>query len=56
MRSTNGHRSTTRLGGGVAFCPYGHNTNLKAFYTNSNIENAARAVNQFNVQWQLYFF
>jgi hypothetical protein len=46
----------TRLGGGVAFWPFGHNTNIKAFYTNFNTENAARAVNQFNVQWQLYFF
>jgi hypothetical protein len=46
----------TRLGGGLAFWPFGQNMNLKAFYTNFKTENAARAVNQFNLQWQLYFF
>jgi len=51
-----GTNDQTRLGGGLAFFPYGHNTNLKAFYTNFKTEGAARAVNQFNVQWQLYFF
>ena len=45
-----------RIGGGVAFWPFGHNTNLKAFYTNIKVDGAARSVNQFNVQWQLYFF
>jgi hypothetical protein len=47
---------TTRLGGGLAWWPYGHNSNLKAFYTNAKTENEARSVNQFNVQWQLYFY
>ena len=47
---------TTRLGGGLAWWPFGHNSNLKAFYTNAKTENAARSVNQFNVQWQLYFY
>jgi hypothetical protein len=46
----------TYLGGGLAFWPYGHNTNLKAFYTYRKAEPAASAGNQFNVQWQLYFF
>jgi hypothetical protein len=46
----------TYLGGGLAFWPYGHNSNLKAFYTNHKVQNAANSGNQFNVQWQLYFF
>jgi hypothetical protein len=47
---------TTRLGGGLAFWPYGHNTNLKLFYTNIKVENAMRSVSQVNLQWQLYFY
>jgi len=46
----------TYLGGVLAFWPYGHNTNLKAFYTNRKVENAANSGSQINVQWQLYFF
>jgi hypothetical protein len=46
----------TYLGGGLAFWPYGHNSNLKAFYTNHKVQNAANGGSQFNVQWQLYFF
>ena len=46
----------TRYAIGAAFWPYGHNSNLKLFY--SRIDNAApeRGVNQFNLQWQVYFF
>lgn len=46
----------TRIGGGVALWAFNHNSNLKAFYTNINVDGAARSVHQFNVQWQLYFF
>jgi len=46
----------TRLGGGIAFWPFGHNTNLKLFYTNLKTENAAKSTSQINLQWQLYFF
>jgi hypothetical protein len=46
----------TYLGGGLAFWPYGHNSNLKAFYTNHKVQNAANGGSQFNLQWQLYFF
>jgi len=46
----------TYLGGGLAFWPYGHNSNLKAFFTHHSVENAANSGNQFNLQWQLYFF
>ena len=45
-----------RIGGGIAFWPFGHNSNLTAFYTRIDTAIASRAVNQFNVQWQLYFF
>ena len=45
----------TRAGGGLAFWPYGHNTNLKAFYMHNTEAGTAHAANQVNVQWQLYF-
>ncbi|HVV48958.1 MAG TPA: hypothetical protein VHO06_04810 [Polyangia bacterium] len=45
------------FGGGLAFWPYGHNSNLKAFYTRNTTTAAMQhADNQINVQWQLYFF
>ena len=46
----------TRYAGGLAFWPYGHNTNLKAFYSHVKTEGAPRGFSQFNVQWQIYFF
>jgi hypothetical protein len=46
----------TRFGLGLAFWPYGHNSNLKAFYTRLEQDGAAQGANQFNLQWQLYFF
>jgi hypothetical protein len=46
----------TRLGLGVAYFPYGHNLNLKAFYTNVSLEDGDQSANQFNVQAQLYVF
>ena len=45
-----------RLGGGVAFWPYGHNTNVKAFYTYIKTTGAPKGYNQFNLQWQVYIF
>lgn len=51
-----GANDTRRIGGGLAFWPYGHNVNIKAFYTDVKVENAAESVGQFNLQWQLYFF
>jgi hypothetical protein len=45
----------TRAGGGLAFWPYGHTSNLKAFYTRNTEAGGAHAANQFNLQWQLYF-
>jgi hypothetical protein len=45
-----------RIGGGLAFWPYGHNTNFKAFYARVHYEPGAQDYNQVNVQWQLYFY
>ena len=42
--------------GGVAYWPYGHNMNLKAFFSHVKIDGFARGSNQFNLQWQVYFF
>ncbi|MEP6653976.1 MAG: porin [Myxococcales bacterium] len=49
-------KDETRIGGGLAFWPYLHNTNLKVFYTRVMQEDSVRNANQFNVQWQVYFF
>jgi hypothetical protein len=46
----------TRIGGGIAYWPYGHNFNLKAFYTNLSVTDADHAANIFNVQAQLFVF
>jgi hypothetical protein len=46
----------TRYVAGLAYWPYGHNSNVKAFYTRLHEEGGIRDVNQFNLQWQLYFF
>jgi hypothetical protein len=45
----------SHLGGGLAFWPYGHTANLKAFYTRNTETGAPHGDNQFNLQWQLYF-
>jgi hypothetical protein len=44
-----------RYGGGAAFWPYGHNSNLEIFYMRDTQTGTAHAANQLNVQWQLYF-
>jgi hypothetical protein len=54
--SITGGNAQTRYVGGLAYWPFGHNSNLKAFYTRFHEVGAARDTNQFNVQWQLYFF
>ncbi len=51
-----------RYGGGLAFWPFGHNSNLKVFY--ARITQAPspppaapyHSANQFNLQWQAYFY
>jgi hypothetical protein len=49
-------RNQNRYAGGLAFWPYGHNSNLKAFYTRIRTDGAPRGFDQFNLQWQVYFF
>jgi hypothetical protein len=51
--ATSGNQS--RTGGGLAWWPFGHSSNLKAFYTRNYQQNTPHDDNQFNVQWQLYF-
>lgn len=52
--------SETRIGGGLAFWPYGHNVNLKAFYQRVTPADAPMVAehgyNQFNLQTQFYVF
>lgn len=45
-----------RLGGGIALWPYGHNVNLKAFYTRVEPTPDLASYDQFNVQLQFFFF
>jgi hypothetical protein len=46
----------TDFGAGLAFWAFGHNSNLKAFYTRLIPDAPARAYDLFNVQWQLFFY
>ena len=46
----------TRVGGGLAFWPYGHNINVKAFYNRIMPTPSVHDYNQFNVQMQFYAF
>jgi hypothetical protein len=48
--------SEDRLGGGLVFWPYGHNSNLKVFYTRVKRDPADHSFGVFNVQWQVYYF
>ncbi|HYQ41516.1 MAG TPA: hypothetical protein VER11_06105 [Polyangiaceae bacterium] len=49
-----------RVGGGLAYWPYGHTINVKAFYTHSSTQFAADTdkvgQDQFQLQTQLYFY
>lgn len=45
-----------RYGGGLAYWCYGHNSNLKVFYTRIQQDGAAHGANQFNVQWQIFLY
>jgi hypothetical protein len=47
----------TRVGGGLAFWPYGHGFNVKAFYQRVTPDNEAQhGYNQMNLQTQVYVF
>jgi hypothetical protein len=45
-----------RYGGGLAFWPYGHNSNLKAFFTRVHRQPSRHDFNVITVQWQVYFY
>jgi hypothetical protein len=45
-----------RISGGIAYWPYSHNCNLKAFFTRIHRDGAVHALNQFNLQWQVFAF
>jgi hypothetical protein len=47
--------SEDRYGGGLGFWPFGHNSNVKAFFTHVHRDPAPEDFYQVNVQWQLYF-
>jgi len=52
-----GYVTQQRFSGGLAFWPFGHNANLKVFYSRLNVDSPTlRGVNQVNAQLQLYFF
>jgi len=57
--------SEDRIGGGLTFWPYGHNSNIKAFFakvhrdpcgTQLDCVSGVHDFNQINVQWQVYFY
>jgi hypothetical protein len=53
---TVGSPDETRVGGGLAFFPHGHNFNLKAFFTHIDPTPSTHSYNAFNFQAQLYVF
>jgi len=55
----NSDQANTRIGGGVGWFPYGHNINLKAFFTTINAKPAvgdSHTYQQAQLQGQLYFY
>ena len=46
----------TKISGGLAWFGYGHNSNLKAFFSNTKDKGANKGANQFDLQWQVYLF
>lgn len=54
--TVNGGVDEDRFGVGLAYWPYAHNVNLKAFYQRVMPKPNLDAFNQFNLQWQLYFY
>lgn len=46
----------TRISGGIAYWAFGHNCNVKAFYSRIKQDGASKDINQFNVQWQVFVY
>jgi hypothetical protein len=51
-----GNADETRVGGGLALWPHGHNFNLKAFFMHIDPSPATHAYNAFNLQAQLFVY
>jgi hypothetical protein len=45
-----------RYAGGLAYWCYGHNSNVKIFYTRIQQDNALHGANQVNLQWQIFVY
>ena len=45
-----------RYAGGLAYWCYGHNSNLKLFYTRIQEDGAPHGANQINLQWQIFVY
>jgi hypothetical protein len=52
----NGGITQNRYAGGLAYWCYGHNSNVKAFYTRIQQDGAAHGANQINLQWQIFVY
>ena len=48
--------SEDRYGGGLAFWPYGFNSNVKVYFLRVHRNPAPHDYNQINVQWQVYVY
>ena len=48
--------SEDRFGGGLAFWPYGHNSNLKVFFTRVHRNVGLHDFNVISAQWQVHYF
>lgn len=46
----------TRYVAGLAYWPFGHNINVKAFYSRIQQSNGVHDYDRFNLQWQLFFY
>jgi len=56
VNPSNAQPSEDRYGGGLAFWPFGHTSNLKAFFSYNKRDPAPHAFTQTNLQWQLYIY
>jgi len=56
VNPTNAQPSEDRFGAGIGFWPFGHTSNLKAFFSYNKRDPAPHAFTQTNLQWQLYFY
>ena len=55
-RSTRSGITQNRYAGGLAYWCYGHNSNLKLFYTRIQEDGAPHGANQINLQWQIFIY